>query len=200
MVRVRSVVQFIRHKVSAIGNGFSRLTRRQQLGVVALVITNGFALLALAFVLVDASSPDNPVNPDRPIPHRSLNQCRDAVSQGLLQVGESGLVRTDLDGAINVQLERQVASADHRAAADATIWTALEIVSKQPECVRFQTVYVTVVLQPASTLQSEAAALLHAEATVAYQDLMLWAMGEIDDEQLSQRVRYLAPLSVDQPG
>jgi hypothetical protein len=59
---------------------------------------------------------------------------------------------------------------------------------------------VTVILESSSALRDKAGVQFRAEATVDYQDLMLWSMGEIDDEQLSQRVRYIAPLSVDQPG
>jgi hypothetical protein len=166
-----------------------RLTRRQRQTLTALGMANLIALSALVVFLLRAPSPSpgapgtSPLNPQR------LEACRQEASHALFDAGQTGIVQTQADGTILLQLQRPTTPASLRLDADAAIWAALETmaVASRGSCLGFDALQVTVVLQP------PAAEPTRATARVALSNLLLWSWGEIDDAELTLRVHYQPP-------
>jgi hypothetical protein len=121
------------------------------------------------------------------------------------------MVHTGEDGVILVQFQRWTVTESVRLDADAATWAALEAVTRGGECLRFESVQVTVdydspysdavaacapaqgSLLDASDVENECQ-VLHAKAHVAMADLILWSLGEIDDAELALRLDYQPPV------
>lgn len=187
-----------------------RLTRRQRHALVVLAVVNLIVLGGLVGLLLRAPSLNNdnaltsPINPQR------LQACRRAASRALLDAGQTGLVHTREDGTILVQLQRTMTTDALRLDADGAAWAAFEAVADGGDCRGLRTVKVTVVFtSSAQSFTSSggqcqgfrggaepnigACERLHAMARVAVADLMMWALGEIDDAELARRVDYQPP-------
>jgi hypothetical protein len=107
------------------------------------------------------------------------------------------MVQTKQDGTILLQIQRGIspapsthsAEATLRLQADAATWTALEAIAgaSRGNCLDFDTISITIELEPYDTLAQ------HATAQLTMSDLLLWSLGEIDDAELSARLSYQPP-------
>jgi hypothetical protein len=127
-------------------------------------------LLALSALVVLLLRPPSPLAPrPSPLAPQHLEACRQQLSRALLDAGQAGLVQTQADGTILLQLQRpQTALHDPsltspqnpkseiqnpksnslRLDADGAIWAALEAVAaaSRGDCLAFKVVNVTVLL------------------------------------------------------
>jgi hypothetical protein len=154
-------------KASLWGATWGRLTQRQRRVLAALGMVNLLALSALVVLLLRPPSPLAP-RPS-PLAPQHLEACRQQLSRALLDAGQAGLVQTQADGTILLQLQRpQTALHDPsltspqnpkseiqnpksnslRLDADGAIWAALEAVAaaSRGDCLAFKVVNVTVLL------------------------------------------------------
>ncbi len=181
----------------------ARLTQRQRQTLTALGCANLIALVALGVLLLQTSPSADDKFMTSPLNSEHLDLCRRAISRALLQFDQSGMVHTREDGTILVQLQRAMTTDVLRQDADAAIWTVLEAIASQNECLRFSSIDITVRLGPSVpeiTPQANDQAPsprpnleLHATARVDMADLMRWSLGELDDAELSLRVDYYPP-------
>jgi hypothetical protein len=205
------------------------LTPRQRHTLMVLGLANLIALSTLGVLLLRAGSTggasSSPLSPQR------REVCRQAVSQALLNAGQSGMVQTLQDGTILVQLQRPLVTAppsrtqavpanqSHQAVdamqvgtqtvsrfdADAAIWTALQAVASQSDCLDHSAVQVTVLFAPSTedracaeetptgTQGASECHPLRATARAGMPDLLLWWLGGINDAELTQRIDYQPP-------
>lgn len=185
----------------------NRLNRRQRYALVTLFVANLAVLgaILLFFLLSTSESKSRSVLPSLyPSYHEA---CRDAASAALLNAGHSGLVHTQKNGTIFIQLQPTSIAENPRFDADAATWAAFEAIADSSACVDSSTAYITVIISPAEhnagfltsqcseqldgpTTGTAECGRIEAVARVNVSDIMLWSLGEIDDAQLALRVDY----------
>jgi hypothetical protein len=163
---------------SQIDSPMTALSKRQRHILIVLGLANLIALSTLGVLFLRARSSDgassSPLSPQR------QEVCRQAISQALLDAGQSGMVQTLQDGTIVVRLQRPLITAPpsrmqavpanqlHQAVdamqvgtqtvsrfdADAAIWTALQAVASQSGCLDHSAVQVTVLFTPSTQNQA----------------------------------------------
>lgn len=174
-----------------------KLTHRQRQALIALSVANLVALSALALYLLRPTlSPEEPFSTS-PLDTPRLEACRQATSQSLLEAGQGGMVVTQPDGTVLIQLQRPLITDSLRLDADGATWVALEAVAQQAECLGFRTVQVDVLFELQREASNEASAQTRrATARANMPDLMLWSLGKIDDAELAQRLDYQPPATL----
>lgn len=187
----------------------NRSSQRQRRAVAALVVANLFVLGGLALLVLRSTSEPGAFRASRLAPVQA-EACRDAASQALLDAGHSGLVHTQEDGTILIQMQRNVITENLRFDADAATWAALEAVANGSDCLGMNAIHVSVVFSPSaqnadlyegqcrkqSTDEARGADEcngLQSVARVSVSDIMLWSLGEIDDAELALRIYYHPP-------
>jgi hypothetical protein len=205
---------------------WAQLNPGQRRALVILVGSNLLVIVALLLVLLrppaflSDMSIVSPLSPSV----ASLAACREQTSRALLKAGYTGLVQTEPDGTVLLQLQwpqssvlRQTplaltarASEDaarSRLDADAAIWAALEVAARASRegCLGFQVLQVTVSFPgtcatagPAPSEGTNDCQAQRATARVRLTDLLMWSMGELDDAELSLRVDYFPPAPNDE--
>jgi len=190
-----------------------KLTTRQRRILIALGAVNLIAVLGVALILLRSPSQREDTSFASPLTPQRIEACRKATSDALLRIGYSGMVHTRQDGTILVQLQRPLVADNVRLDADASTWAALEAVTDGGDCLRFDHVQVTVDYPGAGLDDSAGCApgqggagntpsgdnacpALHATTRATMADLVLWSLGEIDDEQLSMRLDYQLPAAI----
>jgi len=200
---------------------WAQLNPGQRRALVILVGSNLLIIVALLVVLLhpptflSEMSIVSPLSPSV----TSLAACREQTSRVLLKAGYTGLVQTEPDGTILLQLQwphtaalRQASpapparasedAARSRLDADAAIWATLEIAARASRegCLGFQVLQVTVsfpgtctTADPAPGKSTNDCQAQRATARVLLTDLLMWSMGELDDAELSLRVDYYPP-------
>jgi hypothetical protein len=168
---------------------WARLTRRQRRALTALGMANLIALSVLVLLLLRVPPPSGDTLATSPLNPQHLEACRQQASRALLNAGQTGMVQTQEDGTILLQLQRSTTTSSLRLDADGAIWAALEAVAvvSQGDCMGFNTVQVTVLIQPPDHSPARAT------ARVGLPDLLLWSLGEIDDAELALRLDYQPP-------
>lgn len=187
-----------------------KLTTRQRRILIILGAANLIAVLIVLLVVLRTPDRQASFSFSSPLTPQRIEACRKATSDALLQTGHSGMVHTQQDGTILVQIQRPAGIEDTRLDMDASTWAALEAVTHGGECLRFERVQVTV-NYPATPLddsgncpqahddtdnsggENGTCQALHATARVNMADLVLWSFGEIDDDELSMRLEYQLP-------
>jgi hypothetical protein len=150
-------------------------------------MANGIVLLVLVLLArapsYEAGLSTSPLAPER------LDACRQQISHALFDAGQTGAVQIR-DASVLIQLQRPTTlTTNLRLEADAATWAALEAmaVAGRDDCLGLETLRVDVALQPPDAEPR------HATAHVALPDVLLWAMGEIDDAELTRRLDYKPP-------
>jgi hypothetical protein len=169
---------------------WGQMTQRQRRALVTLGTANLIALSALISLLL--STPPSPTNTlsASPLPPQRLEACRRQVGRALFDANQAGLVQTQQDGTILLQLQRShtVPSGSLRRDADGATWAALEAVAAaQGSCLGFNTVAITI------TFHLHNAPAQQATARVTLSELFSWSSGEIDDAELALRLDYHPP-------
>jgi hypothetical protein len=163
------------------------LARRQRRALVLLGVANGIVLLVLVLL---ARAPSYEAGPSTsPLAPARLDACRQQISRALFDAGQTGAVQIRDDGVL-IQLQRPTTlTTSLRLEADAATWAALEAmaVAGRGDCLGLEAVRIDVTLQPPDAEPR------HATAHVALPDVLLWALGEIDDAELTQRLDYEPP-------
>jgi hypothetical protein len=175
---------------------WGQLTQRQRQALITLGTANLIALSALTVFLLN--KPPSPTGTlfTSPLPPQRLETCRQQVGHALFAAGQAGLVQTQDDGTILLQIQRQPTASPGglRQDADGTTWSALEAVAAaQSSCLGFHTVAITI------TIQSSDAPPQQATARVALSELFSWSSGEIDDAELALRLEYQPPATTAPP-
>jgi hypothetical protein len=135
-----------------------------------------------------------------PLDPQRLEACRQEASHALFDAGLTGIVQTQADGTILLQIQRRTTAtsslASLRLDADAATWAALEAiaVASRGNCLDFDALQITVVLQPPDA-NGRTSAPTRATARVTLSNLLLWSLGEIDDAELTLRLYYQPPAS-----
>jgi hypothetical protein len=187
-----------------------KLTTRQRRILIILGAANMIAVLIVLLVVLRTPERKASFSFSSPLTPQRVEACRKTTSDALLQTGHSGMVHTQQDGTILVQIQRPAGVEDTRLDMDASTWAALEAVTHGGECLRFERVQVTVDY-PGGGLdgsgncsqahdenddsggENSACQALRATARVSMADLVLWSFGELDDDQLSMRLEYQLP-------
>ena len=190
-----------------------KLTTRQRRILIILGAVNLIAVLGVALVLLREPSQREITSFSSHLAPQRIEACRQATSDALFQIGHSGMVHTRQDGTILVQIQRPIVTENVRLDMDASTWAALEAITHGGDCLRFEQVEVTVdyasaklddAADCASVLDDtggtpgtdSACQPLQATAHVKMDDLVLWSLGEIDDDQLSIRLDYQLPATL----
>lgn len=187
-----------------------KLTTRQRRILIILGAGNLIAVLIVLLVFLRTPEKQASFSFSSPLTPQRIEACRKATSDALLRTGHSGMVNTQQDGTILVQIQRPAVVEDTRLDMDASTWAALEAVTHGGECLRFERVQVTVDYpsgelddsgkcsqahdaRDSSGGENGACRALRATSRVNMADLVLWSFGEIDDDQLSMRLEYQLP-------
>jgi hypothetical protein len=178
-----------------------RFTRKQRVAVILLAIFNLLAVVAIAVAVRESGSTANNAH-QLPTPDREQSErCTQAITQALLDAAQLGLVQTQQSGTILIHLERSGSNDHPRLTTDSAVWAAFEAIAQQSDCLGFGQARVEVTVS-APEQATDHPPELRAVAIVQYSDLVLWGLGEIDDEELASRVEYhplLTPTSQQAP-
>jgi hypothetical protein len=196
-----------RHRLrgSRIDSPMTALSQRQRHILIVLGLANLIALSTLGVLFLRARSSggasSSPLSPQRQDGTIVVQLQRPLITAlpSRMQATPANQMHQTVDA---TQVGTQTVS---RFDADAAIWTALQAVASQSECLDHSAVQVTILFTPSQQNQACAEETpmgtqgtsecqpLRATARVGMPDLLLWWLGGIDDAELTLRVDYQPP-------